>query len=373
MNNVTKGVILVLFLGLLCAVGGMSLWAVMGDRTPDRGAPELASRPPDRAPVEAPGPKGDERVAAPAAGAAVERIRRSGALRVVMDTGEPPWTGTPPMYVKNADGLDAGFDIEVARVIATSLGVADVKVVHARYSELADALRDPSDRADLLISGYSPVPTDGVTWSSPYLEYGLCLVVPARSTVRSTADLFGQPVGIFDDDAAAEEVGKLVKGYTELVRLEDGYWDQLLSGRFAGFIYDYPYAVAEINRFYAQNPHRKGAFRIAQYNLSASTYAVGVRQADADLVGAVNAALTAWMDSPAYEAAIRAWLSSGLAAAEPADKGRKSVKVAPGDTLSRIAARYLGSAERWKEIWASNKDRFPNPHLIEVGDIVVLP
>jgi nucleoid-associated protein YgaU len=47
--------------------------------------------------------------------------------------------------------------------------------------------------------------------------------------------------------------------------------------------------------------------------------------------------------------------------------------VAPGDTLSRIAARDLGSAERWKEIWASNKDRFPNPHLIEVGDIVVLP
>jgi nucleoid-associated protein YgaU len=49
------------------------------------------------------------------------------------------------------------------------------------------------------------------------------------------------------------------------------------------------------------------------------------------------------------------------------------VAVQAGDTLSRIAARELGGSERWKDIWALNKDRFPNPHLIEVGDLVILP
>ena len=43
-----------------------------------------------------------------------------------------------------------------------------------------------------------------------------------------------------------------MKGYTELVRLEDGYWDQLVSGRFAGFLYDYPYAAAEIDAMYGE-------------------------------------------------------------------------------------------------------------------------
>ena len=36
-------------------------------------------------------------------------------------------------------------------------------------------------------------------------------------------------------------------------------------------------------------------------------------------------------------------------------------------------ARELGETARWKEIWLLNQDRFPNPHLIEVGDEVILP
>jgi ABC-type amino acid transport substrate-binding protein len=277
------------------------------------------------------------------------------------------------MYQKDSAGKDAGFDVEVAEAIAAAIGVDKVEIVHARYSELPDLLGDPSGKIDLVISGYSPSELAGVVWSDPYLEYGLCLIVPTDSKIKSTKDLYGEAVGIFDDDAAAAEVGGLIKGYTELVRLEDGYWDQLLSGRFAGFVYDYPYAVAEINRFYAQNPHRKGAFRIAQHNLTDSTYAVGLRAADADLLGPINAALSAWMASPAYIEAVKRHLSSGLAAAAPKDATRRTVAVQAGDTLSRIAARELGGSERWKDIWALNKDRFPNPHLIEVGDQVILP
>jgi ABC-type amino acid transport substrate-binding protein len=182
----------------------------------------------------------------------------------------------------------------------------------------------------------------------------------------------GETIGIFDDDAAADEVQKLVKGYTGLVRLEDGYWDQLVEGRFAGFFYDYPYAAAEIAQWYKQNPSRKGTLRIAQYNLTDSTYAVGVREGEPDLLAAVNAAIDEWRGSSAYGDAIKQYLKGGEAVEAPKDAG-KVVVVQKGDTLSLIAQRELGSVDRWPELWEKNASRFPNPHLIDVGDEVVIP
>ncbi|MEQ1506476.1 MAG: transporter substrate-binding domain-containing protein [Myxococcota bacterium] len=287
-----------------------------------------------------------------------------------MDTGEPPWTGTPPMYFPNAAGGPDGFDVAVANQIARRLGV-EPKLVHAKYSELEGLLADPAGKVDLVISGYAPTDAAGIVWSAPYLEYGLCLIVPARSKVNTTADLFGKRVGIFDDDAAAEEVGKLVKGYTALVRMEDGYWDALLSGKFDGFLYDYPYAAAEIARYVVQNPSKAGSLRIAQYNLTDSSYAVGIRAEDADLVAVVNAAIADWRGTEAYADAIRTYLKGGEAVAAPA--GGRTVTVAAGDTLSLIAERELGSVDQWPALWEKNRDRFPNPHLIDVGDEVVLP
>lgn len=364
-----KGCILLVFVGGVAAVIAVGLALALIPVSGGGSGPvaiEADPAPPTR---PTPGPK-----PAPAgpAGAAVKRIRERGVLRIATDSGEPPWSGTPPMFVMNAAGEYDGFDIALAQVIADAIGVDDLKVVHTKYSGLEERLLDPARDVDLLIGGYTPTDTAGIAWSDPYLEYGLCLVVPRASPVKTVADLFGKPVGIFDDDAAAEEVGRLVKGYTELVRLEDGYWDQLADGRFAGFLYDYPYAAAEIGLWYAQNPSRKGSLRIAQYNLTDSTYAVGVRADEGDLLTLVNDAIAAWRGSEAYPAAIKAWLKGGAAVdATPADA--RVVTVQKGDTLSAIAARELGGVDRWPALWEKNRDRFPNPHLIEVGDKVVLP
>jgi len=362
----------VLIVLLFLLVIGLVLAFLMLGGFPGGGPEQVHLTPPAAAPADpsvAPPP-----VPAPAPateGPSLQRIRGRGVLLVGMDTGEPPWTGTPPMYFPDAQGQPDGFDYRVAQHIATAVGVAGVKVVHAKYSELPDLLRQP-DSIDVLISGYTPSEEPGIAWSGSYLEYGLCLVVPAGSKIRSVKDLFGEKVGIFDDDAAAAEVERLVKGYTGLLRIEDGYWDSLLQGTFAGFIYDYPYAVAEIQAFYKQNPHREGAFRIAQYNLTDSTYAVGVRAAEPDLLAAVDSGIAAFRASEAYGVAIKDYLSGGAAVEEVAE-GAKTYVVAAGDTLSGIAARELGATERWREIWDLNRARFPNPHLIEVGDRVALP
>lgn len=366
-----KGCIVVGFLGALGVItAAAAVFLLAGDNEqaqPSR-ADAKRSDPRRTDPAEV-GPSEPSPVTA---GGALARVKSRGRLLVAMDTGEPALSGTPPMFFVDAQGGRDGFDYALARKIGDAVGVSDVELVHVPYSGAEDLLVDPALRADVLISGYSPTESEGIAWSTPYLEYGLCLVVSTQSSVKTTNDLFGKKVGIFDDDAAADDVRKLVKGYTALTRMENGYWDALDRGDFDGFIYDYPYAVAEIAQWYAAHPTRKGAFRITQYNLTDSTYAVGVRTGDSDLLAVVNQTIEAWRGSDDYALAVKRYLKGGEATVIT-DASVRKVKVKPGDTLSGIANRELGDTGRWKEVWELNKSRFPNPHLIEVGDEVVLP
>jgi nucleoid-associated protein YgaU len=49
--------------------------------------------------------------------------------------------------------------------------------------------------------------------------------------------------------------------------------------------------------------------------------------------------------------------------------------VQSGDTLVRIAARYLGDGARWREIWALNRERYAgrSPDVIFPGDTFMMP
>jgi LysM repeat protein len=60
------------------------------------------------------------------------------------------------------------------------------------------------------------------------------------------------------------------------------------------------------------------------------------------------------------------------ARALPEDE-RGFVVVRPGDSLSSIAARVLGAASRWREIWDLNRDFVPNPRLVFPGQTLRLP
>lgn len=59
---------------------------------------------------------------------------------------------------------------------------------------------------------------------------------------------------------------------------------------------------------------------------------------------------------------------SPLPAAKPA-----TYTVVPGDTLSGIAAKVLGNANRWTEIYSLNRDKISDPNLIYPGQVLTLP
>lgn len=49
-----------------------------------------------------------------------------------------------------------------------------------------------------------------------------------------------------------------------------------------------------------------------------------------------------------------------------------SYTVKPGDSLSAIAARLLGDASKWREIWNLNS-QITDPNVIRVGQVIKVP
>src|SRR5688572_8165556 len=182
-------------------------------------------------------------LAALSAGAFAPAYAQDDSLQKVIDGGvlrvaaEP---GTPPMLFKEGNRYD-GFDYAIAKAVASRIGVDDVVIVPGKYSDLPARLI--AGKADVIISGYTADGSiTGVDWSDSYLDYGLCLVVKKGRGVRSTGDLRGKVVGIFNDPAAEEAVNALHIGHARLEKYEDGYFDLLDQGKLDGFIYDFPYA-----------------------------------------------------------------------------------------------------------------------------------
>jgi ABC-type amino acid transport substrate-binding protein len=294
-----------------------------------------------------------------AADDSLQKVLENGVLRV----GAEP--GTPPMLFKTGSRYD-GFDWAIANALAKRLGVDTVVVVPGKYSELPGRLIE--GKFDVIVSGYTADPSiTGVDWSDSYLDYGLCLVVRKGSPIRGVEDLRDKVVGIFNDPAAEAAVKKLVRGYKDLQKYEDGYFDLLDQGKIDGFIYDFPYAQEEIKEY-------GGRLEIVQYNLTNSTYNVGVRRGAASLLKVVNAAIKELKASDEYRQIVRRYLGgTGPVKVAAVKAGEKVYTVRSGDTLSGIARDQLGKMTRWQEIWDQNKGRIANPNLIEIGWELVLP
>ena len=259
-----------------------------------------------------------------------------------------------------------GFDWAIANAVGKRIGVDGVVVVPGKYSELPGRLI--AGKADVIISGYTADPSiAGVDWSDSYLDYGLCMIVRKGSPLRSIDDLGGKTVGIFNDPAAEAAVKKMVRGYGRLETFEDGYFELLDQGKIDAFIYDFPYAQEEIKPF-------SGRLEIVQFNLTKSTYNVGVRRGAASLLKMVNSSIRELRASDEYGQIIRKYLGgTGPAPIAKVATGQSVYKVRPGDTLSLIAKNNLGSVGRWTEIWELNKGRIADPNLISIGWELLLP
>lgn len=63
----------------------------------------------------------------------------------------------------------------------------------------------------------------------------------------------------------------------------------------------------------------------------------------------------------------------GLAPSAAASDGYVTHTIADGDTLTRLAAQYLGSSDRYLEIYEANRDLLASPDLLPIGKALKIP
>jgi nucleoid-associated protein YgaU len=65
--------------------------------------------------------------------------------------------------------------------------------------------------------------------------------------------------------------------------------------------------------------------------------------------------------------------TQSAAASAGASSSGRTYKVAPGDTLSKIAKEYYGNANDYNKIFEANRDKLSDPNKIQVGQELVIP
>lgn len=141
-------------------------------------------------------------VATASEGSTIARIQADGVLRVVCILS------TPPFGMINDQGEPEGFDVDVARELADSLGV-ELEVIDS----VDAANRVPyitSNKADVAIAtlGITLERAQAVAFTDPYIRDGQVIVAPKGSSIKTLEDLAGLKVGLVSggpQDLVAEQ------------------------------------------------------------------------------------------------------------------------------------------------------------------------
>jgi len=288
----------------------------------------------------------------------LHKILSVSKIRVAMESD------AAPMNYLYLDGSRKGFDFELAQAISRNLGIRNVEVVEAEYSKIPHLI--DNDKADIIMGGYVADPSlTNIDWTDGYLDFGLCLITHKSSAIKRIQDLKGYKLLIYKDPAAASWVKDNILDAIVTQSEETGWMKACDDGTVDAIIYDYPFAIKEIQEF----PN----LRIRELNLNNSTYQIGIPKGNRDLLDKINLALVKIKDSKFYEDLVKKYLKSDKILTEKISSQTKTYIVRASDTLASIAKSQLGDSKLWSKIWELNKSRLANPNLIFTGDTIVLP
>jgi ABC-type amino acid transport substrate-binding protein len=306
------------------------------------------------------------------AGSTLSRILEKG---VVMASVQNP---SKPFY--SAEGNRAkGFNVDFMNLMfdkgdfkGKGLAVKGVEV--GAYADVPKQLLD-GNKVDIAIDGLTFNDDDlpGVNYTIPYVkDFGYSLITLKGNNVASAADLAGGKIGVLQGDPDAKAFVESAFPGVKIVELSDkadgnGKWivGHLKAGKVDAVVYDYPFAVAEVEGTDLQ-------FAMTKIKGSDIQYRIGVRKGDKDLLAALNTAIRVAMEDPAYPEMLKTYfMSTSVAAVRRASSGEAGYVVAKGDTLSTIAKAQLGDMKRYVDIQARNN--LANPNFIAVGQKLVIP
>ncbi len=181
---------------------------------------------------------------------ALERIERTGVMRVGVSGAQPPFS----MRAKTGDVI--GLDVDLANALAADMGV-EAEFVVMEFAELRPAVEER--RVDIALSGLTMTPDRNrrVAFSGPYFVSGKGLLTTSAALAQADdpGDLKGGPhtfVALKDSTSLQllESLGEDVKA----VAVEDYATgvQQVIDGEADALVADYPICVVAL----FQNPDK---------------------------------------------------------------------------------------------------------------------
>jgi ABC-type amino acid transport substrate-binding protein len=233
------------------------------------------------------------------------------ALRVCMETRDPPWAyvpghewdlvdrnTTPTLTARERTRL-VGLDVDVMNALAERLGMRP-QVVPTSWVKLEGALG--SGQCDAIISSWTPHADTppAIVATAPYCEWGLLIAARSVDTrIRTVSDLRGARVGHIPDPAVARALAEMGRGERFVLGTKAQLFRDLSEGALDAVIYDSLYVRWLVSR--------DASFRIVGQPLNRLGYHVGVRHAEGALADRTREAVDALVASGAARSFQEKW------------------------------------------------------------------
>ena len=209
----------------------------------------------------------------------------------------------PPFEMRDTQGQPAGVSVDLARALGENLGRA-VEFENMPFDGLIPALK--TGRVDVVISSMTATEerAQSIDFSESYWRTGLCLLIGAKSDIRSAADLdqAGRKVAVVrattgqlwaKESLRRAEVLDLAKETACVLEVTQGKAD--------AFIYDQMSTL----RNWQANPDTT---RALLQSFKEENWAVALRKGDAELRAKVNAFVAAYRAAGGFDRLSEKWL-----------------------------------------------------------------
>ena len=174
-------------------------------------------------------------------------IKKSGELVLGTSANMPPMTGT------NKDGKVVGFDIDMASLMASGMGV-DLKIKTMAFSELLPALE--KGEVDVVISNMpmNPERNMRVAFVGPYMSSGKCVITKEEGIAKAEAaeNLNSADIRLaaMKGSTSAEFIKVLLPKVTlTLVEDHEGAVRMINDDKTGGLLTDYPICLSMLQRY----------------------------------------------------------------------------------------------------------------------------
>lgn len=237
-----------------------------------------------------------------AAGTTMQKLKDAGKLKVGTKFDQPGFG------LKGLDGKPAGFDVEIAKIIAKNLGLSADQI---EFSEAVSAVREQvieQGTVDIVVATYTINDTrkQRIDFAGPYYEAGQTIMVRNDESGITGPDSFkagGKKVCSVTNSTPAKNIEQYLQNVPQQLVLFDNYQkcvDALTAKQVDAVTTDNVILLGFISR-------NEGKFKLAGDTFTKEPYGIGVKKGDTEFRNWINDVLEKSYQNGDYQ---KAWDST---------------------------------------------------------------